>query len=107
MIVKNQNLKENIREVFTKHISKSGIVAYYIYKKNKVLSKYESDKPTFEKRMKTLFDKEPEEEPNKGSYIIEYFDLKKFDEFLKNKFSYELGSLSQMIFSLIFHLLYL
>ena len=85
----------HIREVFTKHISKSGIVAYYIYKKNKVLSKYESDKPTFEKRMKTLFDKEPEEEPNKGSYIIEYFDLKKFDEFLKNKFSYEDGILQK------------
>ena len=26
----------HIREVFTKHISNSGIIAYYIYKKNKI-----------------------------------------------------------------------
>ena len=62
----------HIREIFTKNISKSGIIAYYIYKKNKILSKYESDKPTFEKRIKSLFDKEPEEDPNKGNYIY-YF----------------------------------
>jgi hypothetical protein len=46
--------KENIKEVFLKHMSKSGIVAYYIYKKIGVSSKYESDKPTFDKIMKSL-----------------------------------------------------
>ena len=85
----------HIREVFTKNISKSGIIAYYIYKKNKIISKYECDRPTFEKRIKTLFDKEPDEDPNKGNYIIEYFDLKKFDEFLNNKFSFEDGILQK------------
>jgi hypothetical protein len=34
---------DHIREVFTKKISKSGIVAYYIYKKVGVHSKYEID----------------------------------------------------------------
>ena len=85
----------HIREVFSKNISKSGIIAYYIYKKNKIISKYECDRPTFEKRIKTLFDKEPDEDPNKGNYIIEYFDLKKFDEFLNNKFSFEDGILQK------------
>ena len=46
--------KENIKQVFLKHISKSGIVAYYIYKKVGVSSKYESDKPSFDKIMKSL-----------------------------------------------------
>ena len=46
--------KENIRQVFLKNISKSGIVAYYIYKKIGVYSKYESDKPTFDKIMKSI-----------------------------------------------------
>ena len=87
----------HIREVFSKNISKSGIIAYYIYKKNKIISKYECDRPTFEKRIKTLFDKEPDEDPNKGNYIIEYFDLKKFDEFLNNKFSFEDGILQKFV----------
>ena len=91
---------EHIREVFTKHISKSGIVAYYIYKKAKIESKYETDKPNFEKTMKHLFDKEKENEEtsdntNNSGYIIEYFDLKKFDEFLKNKYTYEDGILQK------------
>ena len=84
----------HIREVFTKHISNSGIIAYYIYKKNKIQSKYESDKPNFEKRMKSLFDKELEEEYKEG-YIMEYFDMKKFDEFLRNKYNYEDGILQK------------
>ena len=91
---------EHIREVFTKHISKSGIVAYYIYKKSKIESKYETDKPNFEKTMKHLFDKDKENEEtsdntNNSGYIIEYFDLKKFDEFLKNKYTYEDGILQK------------
>jgi hypothetical protein len=84
----------HIREVFTKHISNSGIIAYYIYKKNKIQSKYESDKPNYEKRMKNLFDKDIDED-NKSGYIMEYFDLKKFDEFLKNKFNFEDGILQK------------
>ena len=84
----------HIREVFTKNISKSGIIAYYIYKKNKIQSKYESDKPNFEKRIKSLFDKDYEED-NKSGYIIEYFNMKKFDEFLNNKFNFEDGILQK------------
>lgn len=87
---------DHIREVFTKRISKSGIVAYYIYKKANLLSKYDSDRPTFEKTMKNLFDKEPETEKEpKSYYVIEYFDMKKFDEFLNNKFSYDDGILQK------------
>jgi hypothetical protein len=90
---------EHIREVFTKHISKSGIVAYYIYKKSKIESKYETDKPNFEKTMKHLFDKEKDYEDtsdnSNSGYIIEYFDLKRFDEFLKNKYTYEDGILQK------------
>ena len=48
-----------------KHVSKSGIVAYYIYKKNNVPSKYISDKPTFDKIMKNLYqDTESESSKN-------------------------------------------
>jgi hypothetical protein len=61
----SMNLKnEHIKEVFTKKISKSGIVAYYIYKKINNYSKYEI-----------------EVNNNKSSYIIEYFDLKKFGKY--------------------------
>ena len=65
--------KENIREVFLKHISKSGIVAYYIYKKIGVSSKYESDKPTFDKIMKSLENdnKELSKNNNKNNEITE------------------------------------
>ena len=84
----------HIREVFTKNISKSGIIAYYIYKKNKIQSKYESDKPNYEMRMKNLFDIDIDKEIKSG-YIMEYFDIKKFDEFLKNKFNFEDGILQK------------
>ena len=58
--------KDNIRQVFLKHISKSGIVAYYIYKKVGIFSKYESDKPNFDKIMKSLInDKDNETSNNK------------------------------------------
>ena len=87
---------DHIREVFTKRISKSGIIAYYIYKKSKIQSKYEGDKPTFEKTMKSLFDSSDKEtRTSKGGYVIEYFDLKKFDEFLNNKFTYDDGILQK------------
>lgn len=95
---------DHIREVFTKNQSKSGIIAYYIYKKAKLMSKYDTDKPTFDKTMKTLFDKQPKDaegnyidsdENDKGGYVIEYFDAKKFDEFLNNKFTYDDGILQK------------
>ena len=47
---------EHIKEAFLKNISKSGIVCYFIYQKKSILSKYESDKPTFEKTMKSILD---------------------------------------------------
>ena len=59
--------KENIKEVFLKHISKSGIVAYYIYKKIGVSSKYESDKPTFDKIMKSLDQENDNNETTKNN----------------------------------------
>ena len=65
--------KENIRQVFLKHVSKSGIVAYYIYKKNGVSSKYESDKPTFDKIMRSLI-QEPYNENFKNDNINKNFE---------------------------------
>ena len=46
---------QHIKEVFLKHVSKSGIVCYFIYKKRTITSKYESDKPTLIKTLKNLF----------------------------------------------------
>ena len=45
---------EYIKDIFLKNVSKSGIVCYFIYSKKSVLSKYETDKPTFEKTMKRI-----------------------------------------------------
>lgn len=60
------------------------------------MSKYYSDQPNFEKIMNSLFDKDPDAILNaKSGYIIEYFDIKKFDEFLTNKISYEDGILQK------------
>ena len=99
--------KENISQVFLKHIPKCGIVAYYIYKKNNVPSKYISDKPTFDKIMKNInkdIDKS-ETSKNNGNnennskkneaYIIEYFDVKKFNDFLDKKIIYDDGILQK------------
>ena len=99
--------RENISQVFLKHIPKCGIVAYYIYKKNNVPSKYISDKPTFDKIMKNInkdIDKS-ETSKNKGTnensskkneaYIIEYFDVKKFNDFLDKKIIYDDGILQK------------
>ena len=99
--------KENISQVFLKHVSKSGIVAYYIYKKNNVPSKYISDKPTFDKIMKNLDKDMDKSEASKNNslneniqkkneaYIIEYFDLKKFNDFLDKKIVYDDGILQK------------
>ena len=99
--------KENISQVFLKHVPKCGIVAYYIYKKNNVPSKYISDKPTFDKIMKNInkdIDKS-ETSKNNGNnennskkneaYIIEYFDVKKFNDFLDKKIIYDDGILQK------------
>ena len=99
--------KENISQVFLKHVSKSGIVAYFIYKKNNVPSKYISDKPTFDKIMKNLDKDMDKSEASKNNslneniqkkneaYIIEYFDLKKFNDFLDKKIVYDDGILQK------------
>jgi hypothetical protein len=71
----SMNLKnEHIREVFTKKVSKSGIVAYYIYKKINNYSKYEMEQEELNKNN----NQDDNLKNNKSSYIIEYFDLKKF-----------------------------
>ena len=99
--------KENISQVFLKHVSKSGIVAYYIYKKSNVPSKYISDKPTFDKIMKNLYKDDTKSETTKNNisnestnkkneaYIIEYFDRKKFNDFLDKKIVYDDGILQK------------
>ena len=98
--------KENISQVFLKHVSKSGIVAYYIYKKNNVPSKYISDKPTFDKIMKDICKDESKSDTSKNNisneshkkneaYIIEYFDKKKFNDFLDKKIVYDDGILQK------------
>ena len=99
--------KENISQVFLKHVSKSGIVAYYIYKKSNVPSKYISDKPTFDQIMKNLYKDESKTESSKNNnsnenttkkneaYIIEYFDRKKFNDFLDKKIVYDDGILQK------------
>ena len=100
--------KENISQVFLKHVSKSGIVAYYIYKKNNVPSKYISDKPTFDQIMKYLYKESTKSETTKNNnnnnennskrneaYIIEYFDVKKFNDFLDKKIVYDDGILQK------------
>lgn len=66
---------DHIREVFTKKISKSGIVAYYIYKKIGTVSKYEVDNQKL--RINNNLTNNTESN-NKSTYIKEYFDLKKF-----------------------------
>ena len=104
---KNANKLKNeyIREEFLKHVSKSGIIAYYIYKKVGIQSKYETDKPNFEKVMKNLFSHSENNENNensennniKSSYIIEYFNLKKFNDFLDKNIIYNDGILQKFV----------
>ena len=101
---------EFIKEVFLKNVSKSGIVCYFIYSKKSILSKYETDKPTFEKIMKNILNnleisnsnndlennntsntnriknlKKDEFNINSTKYIIEYYNKDQFLEFLNNK----------------------
>ena len=110
---------QHIKEVFLKHVSKSGIVCYFIYKKRNLTSKFESDKPTLIKTLKNLFNDDQNKskiktklsnnyeskkfslsENNKENnikYVIEYFDTKKFIEFLNNKISYDDGILQKFV----------
>lgn len=86
----------HIKEVFTKKVSKSGIVAYYLYKKNNITSKYESDKPTYENTIKELFiSKKKEKKKEISGYIIEYLDIHRFDDFLEGNLSFGDGILQK------------
>ncbi len=84
---------EHIREVFMKKISKSGIVAYYIYKKYAYKSKYDVD------NLKVYADTtgiiKSGSDVKEGLYVVEYFDREKFDDFLKNKMTYDDGILQK------------
>ena len=75
---------EHIKHVFLKNVSESGIVCYFIYEKINILSKYESDKPTFEKIMKKILGNSDtnEKEENKSSNI-------KFNNRVKSSYSYK------------------
>jgi len=68
---------DHIKKVFTKSLSKSGIVAYYIYKKN--YRKYDSE--TKSKQFNQT-------KGNCNSFIVEYFNLEKFEDFINNKVTY-------------------
>ena len=83
---------EHIKSVFTKNVSKSGIVAYYIYKKKISYSKFQDVEK--EETVKSLYF-EKEDNSSETGYVIEYFDRKKFDEFLFNKLNYEDGLLQK------------
>ena len=126
--LKKKNLinlnKEHIKKVFLKNVSESGIVCYFIYEKMNKSSKYESDKPTYEKIMKKIMGnldniKSNEENkndkrikssyPNKNykkkdkfklnnkNYIIEYYDENQFIDFLENRIKHDEGILQKFI----------
>jgi hypothetical protein len=80
--------KDHIKEVFLSRLSKSGIVAYYIYKKYGNMSKYHSDTINFHDNRNNCGSKE-------GTYIVEYMDEEKFIDFLENKLTYEDGILQK------------
>jgi len=76
---------EHIKHVFLKNVPESGIVCYFIYEKMNTISKYESDKPTYEKIMKKILgnsDTNEREEENKNSSI-------KFNNRVKSSYSYK------------------
>ena len=126
--LKKKNLinlnKDHIKKVFLKNVSESGIVCYFIYEKMNKSSKYESDKPTYEKIMKKImgnFDNIKSKEENKNdkrikssnpnkryikkdkikldnkNYIIEYYDENHFIDFLNNKIKHDEGILQKFI----------
>lgn len=84
---------ELIKEVFTKRISPSGIVAYYIYKKSNSISKYESD--NFNHYHNPLYNTKESENNKEGDYVIEYFDINKFNDFINKKVTYDDGILQK------------
>ena len=111
---------EFIKEAFLKNISKSGIVCYFIFSKKSYLSKYETDKPTFEKIMKNILNnleisnsnnelennnisytnriknvKKDNFRINRTKYIIEYYNKEQFLEFLNNKPKFDEGILQK------------
>jgi hypothetical protein len=89
---------EHIRDVFTRKVSKSGIVGYYIYKKYNVSSKYEIDIDRQQIKSNSNVINQggnPKNDPKEGTYIIEYFDIKKFNDFLTNKLTLDDGILQK------------
>ena len=124
--LKKKNLihlnNEHIKKVFLKNVSESGIVCYFISEKMNKTSKYESDKPTYEKIMKKImgnFEDIKSNEENKNdkrikssykkhikkdtikldnkNYIIEYYNENQFIDFLNNKIKHEEGILQKFI----------
>ena len=76
---------DHIKHVFLKNVSESGIVCYFIYEKMNTLSKYESDKPTYEKIMKKILGNScetNEKEENKNNSI-------KLNNRVKSSYSYK------------------
>lgn len=96
----------HIQEIFTRKVSQSGIVAYYIYKKSGLESKYEIDNLNncnniqFESESDSNFNgnfySANEKNPN-SKYVIEYFNKEKFSKFLNSKNTYPDGILQKFI----------
>lgn len=90
---------EHIKDVFTKKVSKSGIIAYYIYKKYSLNSKYEADIDRIHSNINSSMFNNPmnslRAETKDGLYIVEYMDLKKFNDFLLNKMTFDDGILQK------------
>lgn len=112
---------DHIREVFLKKVSQSGIVAYFIYKKMQPIKQEETD-ISFKNTNKKVFKSQLSDKD--GMYVIEYFDVTKFEDFLNNRSAHDDGILQKfedpkgdynftlrvyyidIIFSLIGHLSY-
>ena len=72
---------EHIKEVFTKKMTSSGIIAYYIYRKIGKINKYNIDSNNIKNQILGEFSNN-NNDPNindnlPSNYIIEYFDKKK------------------------------
>ena len=94
---------ENIKRVFTKKVSKTGIIATFIYRKKNVQNKYhnydvknkqstfDQDKQDYDSKNNQIFN----HDNDNYSHVIEYLDLPKFEQFLDEKNSIQDGILQK------------
>lgn len=77
---------ELIKEKFLQNVSKSGIIAYFLYKKTGTHNKYNTH---------PIFEIPADREDLNSNYTIEYFDSKNFDQFFDNIPAYSDGILQK------------